>query len=77
MQQSPILRMKMYIPPFWPELASRSRRIERLNADLDRKPILVSALADFGETALATQGLGSAGVSPPGSPSPVRERGAA
>ncbi len=37
MQQHSLLQTKLYIPPIRPELVSRPRLIERLNAGLDRK----------------------------------------
>ncbi len=52
MQQGPLLATKLYIPPVRPELVSRPRLIERLNAGLDRKLTLVSAPAGFGKTTL-------------------------
>jgi LuxR family maltose regulon positive regulatory protein len=61
MQQDPLLATKLYIPPIRPELVSRPRLIERLNAGLDRKLTLVSAPAGFGKTTLVTEWL--AGVS--------------
>jgi LuxR family maltose regulon positive regulatory protein len=52
MQQYPLLQTKLYIPPIRPELVSRPRLIERLNAGLPagRKLTLVSAPAGFGKT---------------------------
>ena len=58
---SPILTTKLYIPPVRPELVSRPRLIERLNAGLHRKLTLVSAPAGFGKTTLVTEWLNSAG----------------
>ncbi len=49
---SPLLSTKLYIPPLRPELVSRPRLIERLNAGLGRKLTLVSAPAGFGKTTL-------------------------
>jgi LuxR family maltose regulon positive regulatory protein len=60
MQQYPLLQTKLYIPPIRPELVSRPRLIERLNAGLHRKLTLVSAPAGFGKTTLVTQWLKSA-----------------
>jgi LuxR family maltose regulon positive regulatory protein len=48
----PLLKTKLYIPPVRPELVSRPRLIERLNAGLHRKLTLVSAPAGFGKTTL-------------------------
>ena len=56
MEQVPLLATKLYIPPVRPELVSRPRLIERLNAGLGqnqgfgRKLTLVSAPAGFGKT---------------------------
>jgi LuxR family maltose regulon positive regulatory protein len=55
MQQYPILQTKLYLPPIRPELVSRPRLIERLNAGLHRKLTLVSAPAGFGKTTLVSQ----------------------
>ena len=53
----PILQTKLYVPPFRPELVSRPRLIERLNAGLSasRKLTLVSAPAGFGKTTLVSE----------------------
>ena len=42
---TPLLATKLYIPPVRPELVSRPRLIERLNAGLDHKLTLISAPA--------------------------------
>ena len=57
MQPYPILQTKLYIPPIRPELVSRPRLIERLNAGLPagRKLTLVSARAWFGKTTLVSE----------------------
>jgi ATP/maltotriose-dependent transcriptional regulator MalT len=52
MQQDPLLKTKLYIPPLRPETVSRPRLIERLNAGLHRKMTLISAPAGFGKTTL-------------------------
>ena len=52
---TPILSTKLYIPPVRPELVSRPRLIERLNAGLDRKVTLISAAAGFGKTTLLSE----------------------
>ena len=57
MQQHSLLQTKLYIPPIRPELVSRPRLIERLNAGLDRKLTLVSAPAGFGKTTLVSEWL--------------------
>ena len=53
-----LLTTKLYIPPVRPELVSRPRLIERLNAELHRKLILISAPAGFGKTTLLSDWLG-------------------
>ena len=55
MQPHPILQTKLYVPPIRPELVSRLRLIERLNAGLHRKLTLVSAPAGFGKTTLVSE----------------------
>ncbi len=40
---TPLLTTKLYIPPVRPELGSRPRLVERLNASLHRKLTLISA----------------------------------
>jgi LuxR family maltose regulon positive regulatory protein len=55
MQQYPLLQTKLYIPPIRPELVSRSRLIERLNAGLDRELTVISAPAGFGKTTLVSE----------------------
>jgi LuxR family maltose regulon positive regulatory protein len=58
MSQYPILQTKLYIPPIRPELVSRPRLIEQLNAGLPtrgafpRALTLISAPAGFGKTTL-------------------------
>jgi LuxR family maltose regulon positive regulatory protein len=79
MQQHSLLATKLYIPPIRPELVSRPRLIERLNAglltrgDLSRTPdafsrslTLVSAPAGFGKTTLVSEWVHAiGGDSPP------------
>jgi LuxR family maltose regulon positive regulatory protein len=55
MQPYPILQTKLYIPPIRPELVSRPRLIERLNAGLHCRLTLVSAPAGFGKTTLVSE----------------------
>jgi len=54
---TPLLTTKLYIPPVRPELLSRPRLIERLNAGLlhKRKLTLISAPAGFGKTTLLSE----------------------
>jgi LuxR family maltose regulon positive regulatory protein len=56
-----LLATKLHIPSVRPELVSRSRLIERLNAGLARKLILVSAPAGFGKTTLLSAWAASCG----------------
>jgi LuxR family maltose regulon positive regulatory protein len=51
----PLLTTKLYIPPLRPELVSRPRLVERLNAGLHRKLTLISAPAGFGKTTLLSE----------------------
>ena len=51
----PLLKTKLYIPPARPELVSRPRLIEQLNAGLQRKLTLISAPAGFGKTTLLSE----------------------
>ena len=52
---TPLLTTKLYIPPVRPNLVSRPRLIERLNAGLHRKLTLISAPAGFGKTTLLSE----------------------
>ena len=45
-----LLNTRLHIAPVRPELVSRPRLVERLNAGLHRKLALVSAPAGFGKT---------------------------
>jgi LuxR family maltose regulon positive regulatory protein len=56
-QEMALLRTKLYIPPLRPELVSRPRLIERLNAGVHRKLTLISAPAGFGKTTLVSEWL--------------------
>ena len=58
----PLLKTKLYIPLARPELVSRPRLIERLNAGLHRKLTLISAPAGFGKTTLVSDWLRQLGV---------------
>ncbi|TEU22071.1 MAG: hypothetical protein E3J21_00800 [Anaerolineales bacterium] len=58
---TPLLQTKLYIPPVRPELVSRPRLIERLNAGLHRKLTLVSAPAGFGKTTLLSEWVADCG----------------
>jgi LuxR family maltose regulon positive regulatory protein len=59
---SPLLRTKLYIPPVRPELVSRPRLIERLNAGLGRKLTLISAPAGYGKTTLVSEWIHTVGA---------------
>jgi LuxR family maltose regulon positive regulatory protein len=52
---TPLLRTKLHIPPARPELVSRPRLIEQLNAGAHRKLTLVSAPTGFGKTTLVSE----------------------
>jgi LuxR family maltose regulon positive regulatory protein len=52
---TPLLTTKFYVPPVRPELVSRPRLIERLNAGLDCRLTLISAPAGFGKTTLLSE----------------------
>ncbi len=49
---APILATKLHIPPPRPRVVPRPRLIERLDAGLDGKLVLISAAAGFGKTTL-------------------------
>ena len=51
----PLLSTKFYIPPVRPGVVSRPRLMERLDAGLHVKLILISAPAGYGKTTLITQ----------------------
>jgi LuxR family maltose regulon positive regulatory protein len=67
--EAPLLQTKLYIPPSRPELVSRPRLIQRLNAGLQRKLTLVSAPAGFGKTTLLSEWVAGQGAAPTGAPS--------
>jgi LuxR family maltose regulon positive regulatory protein len=54
---TPLLATKLYIPPPRPNVVSRPRLIERLNAGLLHKLTLISAPAGFGKTTLLSEWL--------------------
>lgn len=53
----PLLATKLYIPPPRPNVVSRARLLDQLNAGLHRKLTLVSAPAGFGKTTLISSWL--------------------
>jgi LuxR family maltose regulon positive regulatory protein len=55
MQPYPLLQTKLHIPPVRPELVTRPRLIERLNAGRNCKLTLLSAPAGFGKTTLVAE----------------------
>jgi len=59
--ETPLLQTKLYIPPVRPELVSRPRLIEQLNAGLHRKLTLISAPAGFGKTTLLSEWVAGCG----------------
>ena len=58
-QDVPLLRTKLYIPPFRHEQVRRPCLLERLDAGLRRRLTLVSAPAGFGKTTLVSEWIGS------------------
>jgi LuxR family maltose regulon positive regulatory protein len=62
---TPLLKTKLYVPPPRPELVSRPRLIERLNAGLHRKLTLISAPAGFGKTTLVSEWVQAMGGATP------------
>ncbi|MBN1933281.1 MAG: tetratricopeptide repeat protein [Anaerolineae bacterium] len=54
---TPILKTKLFIPHVPSAQIARPRLVERLNAGLDRKLILISAPAGFGKTAMVSDWL--------------------
>jgi LuxR family maltose regulon positive regulatory protein len=55
MQQHPLLRTKLYIPPIRRRSVSRPHLVERLNPGQNRKLTLISAPAGFGKTTLLSE----------------------
>jgi LuxR family transcriptional regulator, maltose regulon positive regulatory protein len=58
---TPILTIKLYIPPLRPKAVFRPRLIERLNEGLHSKLTLISAPAGFGKTTLLSEWLAAQG----------------
>jgi LuxR family maltose regulon positive regulatory protein len=56
---TPLLTTKLHIPPVRPELVTRPRLLERLNAGLHHKLTLISAPAGFGKTTLLSEWIHS------------------
>ena len=69
MLQHPLLQTKLYVPPIRPEVVSRPRLLERLNAGLParnaflRALTLISAPAGFGKTTLVSEWVQAMGGS--------------
>ena len=62
----PILATKLYIPPPRSKIVLRPHLVERLNAGLHHKLILISAPAGFGKTTLVSEWVQEmGGVTPP------------
>lgn len=55
---SPLLRTKLYIPLFRPNLIARTHLVERLASGLERKLTLISAPAGFGKSTLLSECAG-------------------
>jgi LuxR family maltose regulon positive regulatory protein len=62
-----LLTTKLYIPPLRPELVSRPRLIDQLNAAMRRKLTLISAPAGYGKTTLLSEWIyqNRDGLTPP------------
>ncbi|MBN1180304.1 MAG: tetratricopeptide repeat protein [Anaerolineae bacterium] len=54
-KETPLLKIKLYVPPVRPGLVSRPRLVERLNASLSSQLTLLSAPAGFGKTTLLSE----------------------
>ena len=72
---TPLLVTKLHIPPARPNRVPRPRLIERLNAGLMRKLILVSAPPGFGKTTLLTEWIHTLTSIPASSPLRVIREG--
>ena len=59
---TPILQTKLYIPSLRPNLVPRPHLIERLNAGVEDRLILVSAPAGYGKTTLIVEWLRDTGL---------------
>ena len=62
LEQLPLLQTKLHIPRVRPEMVSRPRLLERLNAGPDRKLTLISAPAGFGKTTLLSEWVHQVGA---------------
>lgn len=60
LEQNGLLQTKLFMPPLRPSAIPRSHLIERLNAGVDARLILVTAPAGFGKTTLVAQWLAGA-----------------
>jgi LuxR family maltose regulon positive regulatory protein len=64
-QRVPLLRTKLYIPPFRSDLVPRPRPVAPLNASLRRKLTLLFATAGFGKTTLLSEWRSTVGAHRP------------
>lgn len=61
-QREPLLRTKLLVPPMRAKRLARTSLIERINENLDKALILISAPAGFGKTTLLTEWVAQAGL---------------
>jgi LuxR family maltose regulon positive regulatory protein len=59
-----LLTTKLNIPPLRPALVPRPKLVDKLNAGLDRRVILISAPAGLGKTTLVTEWLNQPSILP-------------
>lgn len=61
-QREPLLRTKLFVPPIRSKRLARTSLIGRINENLDKALILVSAPAGFGKTSLLAEWVTQAGL---------------